>query len=279
MALDQVDVDKPQQKRTLSGEMTFLDHLEALRWHLVRSVVAILVIAIGTFLAKDFVFNVVLFGPRNPDFITYRIFCSISDAICFQPPAFQIITRDLAEKFMVHFKSSFILGFVLSFPYIFWEIWRFIKPALYEKEQKAATGVVFICSLLFLTGVLFGYYIISPFSISFLAGYELGDIQATPTLSSYVNYMAMFTIPIGLVFEMPVVIYFLSRVGIISPGLMKKSRRMAFVVILIIAAIITPTTDAITLLIVTIPLYGLYELSIVVSGRAEKHYLKSNLED
>ena len=279
MALDQVDVDKPEKKRGLSAEMTFLDHLEALRWHLVRSVVAIVVIAIGTFLAKDFIFDVILFGPINPDFITYRIFCSISDAICLQAPEIEFITRDLAEKFMVHFKSSFILGFVLSFPYIFWEIWRFIKPALYEKEQKAATGVVFVCSLLFLSGVLFGYFIISPFSISFLAGYELGDIEAKTTLSSYVNYMAMFTIPLGLVFEMPVVIYFLSRVGIISPGLMKKSRRMAFVVILIISAIITPTTDAVTLLIVTIPLYGLYELSIFVSARAEKHYLKSNLED
>lgn len=279
MALDQIEVDKPEKKRGLSGEMTFLDHLEALRWHLVRSVIAIIVIAVGTFLAKDFVFNVILFGPLNPDFITYRIFCSISDAICLEAPQIEFVTRDLAEKFMVHFKSSFILGFVLSFPYIFWEIWRFIKPALYEKEQKAATGVVFICSLLFLAGVLFGYFIISPFSISFLAGYELGEIEAKTTLSSYVNYMAMFTIPLGLVFEMPVVIYFLSRVGIISPGLMQKSRKMAFVVILLISAIITPTTDAVTLLIVTIPLYGLYELSIIVSARAEKHYLKSNLED
>ncbi len=279
MALDQIEVDKLEKKRGLSGEMTFLDHLEALRWHLVRSVIAIIVIAVGTFLAKDFVFNVILFGPLNPDFITYRIFCSISDAICLEAPQIEFVTRDLAEKFMVHFKSSFILGFVLSFPYIFWEIWRFIKPALYEKEQKAATGVVFICSLLFLAGVLFGYFIISPFSISFLAGYELGEIEAKTTLSSYVNYMAMFTIPLGLVFEMPVVIYFLSRVGIISPGLMQKSRKMAFVVILLISAIITPTTDAVTLLIVTIPLYGLYELSIIVSARAEKHYLKSNLED
>lgn len=279
MALDQIEVDKPEKKRGLSGEMTFLDHLEALRWHLVRSVIAIIVIAVGTFLAKDFVFNVILFGPLNPDFITYRIFCSISDAICLEAPQIEFVTRDLAEKFMVHFKSSFILGFVLSFPYIFWEIWRFIKPALYEKEQKAATGVVFVCSLLFLAGVLFGYFIISPFSISFLAGYELGEIEAKTTLSSYVNYMAMFTIPLGLVFEMPVVIYFLSRVGIISPGLMQKSRKMAFVVILLISAIITPTTDAVTLLIVTVPLYGLYELSIIVSARAEKHYLKSNLED
>lgn len=274
MPLDQIDVDKLAGRK--KSEMSFLDHLEALRWHLVRSVVAVLVCSIVVFASKDFVFNEIIFAPRYPGFWTYRAICALSEALCFEPVPFQIITRDLAEKFMVHFKSSFVLGFVVAFPYVFWEIWRFVRPALYEKERKAARGIVLVCSLLFMSGVLFGYYIITPFSISFLAAYELGDIQATPTLNSYMNYMVMFTLPLGLVFELPVVVYFFSRVGLLGPDLMKKNRRLAFVVILIISAIITPTTDAITLLIVTAPLYGLYELSIFVSARAQRQYQKSN---
>jgi sec-independent protein translocase protein TatC len=270
MPLDQIDVDSLDD--TPKKEMSFLDHLEALRWHLVRSVIAIIVGAIIIFASKDFVFNKIIFAPRFPDFFTYKFICSISELLCFEPAPFQIITRDLAEKFLVHFKSSIALGFIIAFPYVFWEVWRFVRPALYERELKAARGIVFVCTLLFITGVLFGYYIIAPFSISFLAGYQLGDIMATPTLASYMNYMIMFTLPVGLVFELPVVVYFFSRLGIVSPEGMRRKRRIAFVVILIVSAIITPTTDAITLLIVTFPLYGLYEVSIVVSGKAQKQF-------
>lgn len=271
MPLDQVDVDKLDKKGQV--EMSFLDHLEALRWHLLRSIVAIVVFGIVVFLAKDFVFDVVIFGPRNPDFITYRVLCAISEALCFEPPEFQIITRDLAEKFLVHFKSSIVLGFVVAFPYVFWEIWSFIKPALYEKEQKSARGVVFACSLLFLLGVLFGYYVLSPFSISFLAGYEVAGIMATPTLASYLSYMVMFTLPIGLIFELPIVVFFLTTAGILTPETMRKQRKMAFLVTLIIAAIITPA-DALTMFLVGLPLYFLYEVSILISGRAYKAYLE-----
>jgi sec-independent protein translocase protein TatC len=274
MPLDQIDVDKVESRN--KKEMSFLDHLEALRWHLVRSVIAIIVGAIVIFTSKDFVFNQIIFAPRYADFFTYRFICSLSELLCFEPPAFQIITRDLAEKFIVHFKSSIALGFILAFPYVFWEIWRFVKPALYEREVKAARGIVFVCSFLFILGVLFGYFIIAPFSISFLAGYEVGDIMATPTLASYMNYMIMFTLPVGLVFELPIVVYFFSRLGLIGPQSMKKQRRVAFLVILIVAALITPTTDAVTLLIVTFPLYGLYEISIIVSGKAQKQFEKAN---
>jgi len=272
MPLDQVDVDKLDKKGQV--EMSFLDHLEALRWHLLRSIVAIVVFGIVVFMAKDFVFDVIIFGPRHADFITYRVMCSLSEVLCFEPPVFQIITRDLAEKFLVHFKSSIVLGFVCAFPYVFWEIWRFIKPALYEKEQKSARGVVFVCSLLFLLGVLFGYYILSPFSISFLAGYEVAGIMATPTLSSYMSYMVMFTLPIGLIFELPIVVFFLTNAGILTPETMRKQRKMAFLVTLIIAAIITPA-DALTMFLVGLPLYFLYEVSILVSGRAHKKYKES----
>jgi len=269
MPLDQVDVD--QLDKNGHAEMSFLDHLEALRWHLVRSVAAMVVCAVAVFAAKDFVFDVVIFGPRSKDFVTYKWICAISDLLCFEPPVFQIITRDLAEKFLVHFKSSMVIGFVLAFPYIFWEIWRFIKPALYEKEQKSAKGIVFVCSFLFILGVLFGYYILSPFSISFLAGYEVAGIMATPTLSSYVNYMVMFTLPIGLIFELPIVVYFLTKVGLLTPAFMRKHRRLAFMLTLIVAAIITPA-DAITMFLVALPLYILYEVGILVSARALKKY-------
>jgi len=271
MPLDQVDVDELEKKG--QAEMSFLDHLEALRWHLVRSIAAMVICAIVVFGAKEFVFDVVIFGPRNKDFITYKWICAISDFLCFEPPVFQIITRDLAEKFLVHFKSSLVIGFVVAFPYIFWEIWRFIKPALYEKEQKSARGIVFVCSILFVIGVLFGYFILSPFSISFLAGYEVAGIVATPTLSSYVNYMVMFTLPIGLIFELPIVVYFLTKVGLLTPSFMRKHRRLAFMLTLIIAAIITPA-DAITMFLVALPLYILYEIGILVSSKAHKKYEK-----
>lgn len=272
MPLDQVDVDKIDKK--VEQEMGFLDHLEALRWHLVRSVIAVMVCAIGVFLSKDFVFDVVIFGPRYPDFITYRVVCAIADFLCFSPPEFQIITRDLAEKFLVHFKSSLVIGFIVAFPYVFWEVWRFVKPALYDKEKQSARGMVFICSLLFIIGVLFGYYVLSPFSISFLAGYEVSGIMATPTLNSYMMYMVMFTLPIGLIFELPVVVYFFSKIGILSPDGLRQYRKLAFVLTMAVAAIITPA-DVITMFLVSLPLYLLYELGIVVSVRVYKSQEKA----
>ncbi len=272
MPLDQIDVDKLEEKK--DQEMGFLDHLEALRWHLVRSVIAIFVCAIVVFLAKDFVFDVVIFGPRHPDFITYRVVCAIADFLCFSPPEFQIITRDLAEKFLVHFKSSLVIGFIVAFPYVFWEIWRFVKPALYEKEQKSARGIVLICSLLFIIGVLFGYYVLSPFSISFLAGYDVSGIMATPTLNSYMMYMVMFTIPIGLVFELPVVVYFFSKIGLLTPDGLRQYRKLAFVLTMAVAAIITPA-DVITMFLVSLPLYILYEFGIMVSVRVQRSQQKA----
>lgn len=273
MALDQVDVDRIGEP---DSEMSFLDHLEELRWHLVRSIVAILVCAIVVFMAKNFVFKEVIFGPRYEDFPTYRFLCGLSDFLCLEPPLFNLITRELGEQFIVHMKVSFILGLIISFPYIFWEIWRFIKPGLYEKEQKAARGIVFVCSFLFFLGVAFGYYIISPFAITFLAGYEIEGAIASPTLASYVNYMTMFTLPTGLVFELPIVVYFFSKIGLLTPDFMKAYRRQAFVLILILASIITPP-DVMTQLLISVPLYFLYEISIYISKRVVKN-LEKELE-
>lgn len=254
------------------AEMSFLDHLEQLRMHIIRSIAVIFVAAVAVFLAKDFVFGTVIFGPKNPDFITYRLLCRLADFLCFEPTPFNLITRDLGEQFMVHFKSSIWIGLVIAFPYVFWEFWRFIRPALYPAEQKAATGVVLICSLLFTLGVLFGYFILAPFSISFLAGYSVGAI-VTPTLASYVEYMTMLTIPIGLVFELPVVAWFLSRIGILTPSFLRNYRRHAIVAIFILAAIVTPP-DVTSQFIVGLPLILLYEVSILISARVEKRQQK-----
>lgn len=268
MALDQVDVDTLEEKE--GNEMSFLDHLEALRWHILRSVLAILFFAIIIFIAKDFVFRNIIFGPRYKDFLTYRILCSISDSMCIDPPQFIIATREVGEAFMMHMMVSFWMGFVLAIPILLWEVWKFIKPGLYPKEQKAASGFVIISTLLFILGVLFGYYVVAPLAITFLAGYTIEGVAAQPTLSSYVDSMVMFTLPIGLVFELPVIVYFLAKIGLLTADFMKKYRKHAVVVLLIIAAVVTPSPDIASQLLVFIPLYALYEASIFVAKKVQR---------
>ncbi|NJL74950.1 MAG: twin-arginine translocase subunit TatC [Saprospiraceae bacterium] len=248
-----------------------MEHLEELRWHLVRSLTAVVLIAIIVFASKPVVLAIV-FGPTRPNFITYEILCNVlkqfmDNPTCLRPTNITFITPNFGEKFITYLKLSIILGIVASFPYIFWEFWRFISPGLYDKERKAAKGVVFICSFLFILGVLFGYFVLSPFAVTFLTGFEIEDIkEATPSFSSYINYLTMFTVPLGLVFEMPVLVYFLSKIGLLTPEFMRTYRRHAIVVILILAAVITPP-DVVTQFLVGIPLFILYEISIFVSKR------------
>ena len=268
MALDQIDVDNLPDNT--GGDMSFLDHLESLRWHLLRSAAAIAICGLGVFLAKDFVFNEVIFGPRHKNFFTFRLLCGLSDATCFELPAFQVVTREISEMFSMHLMVSVWLGLVLAAPYVLWEIWRFLRPGLKPTEQRAARGFVLICTGLFFTGVLFGYYIVAPLAIIFLAGYQIEGVTATPTLSSYVDSMVMFTLPIGLIFELPIVIYFLTVIGLMSSQYMKNYRRHAIVILLIVAGIVTPSPDIASQLLVFIPLYGLYEASIIVAKRVEK---------
>jgi sec-independent protein translocase protein TatC len=256
-------------------EMSFFDHVEELRRHILRSVGAIVGIGVLFFLNKDFVFNTLLFGPRNPDFITYRAICAFSravgagDSMCFSPTPFTILSRQLGEILMQHMMVSFWLGLICAFPFVLWEFWKFIRPGLLPSEQRTIRGVVFICSSLFFLGVCFGYFILAPFSISFLAGYTVEGAEVAPTLDSYVNYMTMFTIPTGLIFEMPIVAYFLAKLGVIGQQFMRAYRRHAIVVIVIIAAIITPP-DVASQIIVVIPLLTLYEVSIMVVGRVQR---------
>lgn len=272
MPLDQIDVDKidvdPAKKDEVK-EMSFLDHLEELRWHLVRAIVSILVIAIIVFVLKDFIFTNVIFAPKESNFLTYRIFCSLGEFLCITPPEFSVQAFKIEEQFVTHIKVSIILGFIVSFPYVFYEIWSFVKPGLYKKEIKAARGIVAICSFLFLVGVAFGYFIITPFALTFLTNYNLADTIAQPTLTSYVNNLTMYTLPTGLIFELPVVMFMLAKIGLVSSDDLKTYRKVAFIAILVVSAIITPP-DLLTQLLITVPLYGLYEMSISIVRRVEK---------
>ena len=264
-------------RKTEGKEMSFLQHLEELRWHLVRSVSAITIIAVVAFLNKEFLFDGILLAPKSSSFITYRWLCSIShalnmgDSLCVNSIPFILISTDLSAQFTTHMWVAFIAGLIVASPYVLWEAWRFIKPALYEKERNYARGIVFYTSALFLTRVLFGYYVITPMSVNFLGTYQVSpEVKNTITLDSFISTVTTLTLLTGLVFELPIVIYFLSKIGLMSPAFMRTYRKHAVVIILVLAAFITPTSDATTMILVAVPLYILYEASIVVSARVVK---------
>lgn len=261
-------------------EMSFLEHLEALRWHLVRSAVAVLIGTVAAFAFTDFIFNTVILGPKSSNFITYRILCKISqtvglnDAFCMQGELpFAIQNTEMGGQFSMQMWVCIVVGVVAAFPYIVYEIWRFIKPALYSNERQHATGGIFYTSFLFLCGVAFGYFVISPLSINFLANYTVSDqIKNDINFSSYISTITMITLASGILFELPIFIFFLSRIGLVTPEFLKKYRRHAIVVNLVASAIITPP-DVISQTLVAIPLVFLYEVGIVISGRVEKQRL------
>lgn len=263
-----VDPRGPLQE---AAEMSFLEHLEALRWHVMRSVVAILIGAVAAFFAKDFVFDTILLGPKNPDFWTYRTLCDLasrfglSDLMCIREIPFGLINTSMSGQFTTHMMVSFLTGLVLAFPYIVWEIWRFVSPGLHAHERRYATGMVFYVSLLFMLGVLFGYYLITPMSVNFLGTYQVsGQVQNMIDLDSYFSTVATLVLACGLMFEMPVLMYFLTKVGVVSPEFLRNYRKHAVVIILFIAAVITPP-DVASQILVFFPLMLLYELSIFVS--------------
>jgi sec-independent protein translocase protein TatC len=251
--------------------MSFLEHLEVLRWHLVRSAIAVVVGATVAFVNKAFIFDTVIFGPRHSDFPTYRFLCALSDKLhldlCIRDFSFNIISVAMAGQFTMHMWVAFIAGLVIAFPYIAWEIWRFIRPALTSREKKYSRGAVFFMSLLFFIGVLFGYYLIAPMSINFLGSYSVSpQVTNQININSYISTITFLTFATGIVFELPVVVYFLSRVGIVTPKFMRAYRKHAMVVILIVAAVITPSPDVTSQLLVAFPLFILYEISIFVSA-------------
>ncbi len=256
--------------------MSFIDHLEELRWHLIRSIIAILIISVVVFLFKSFIFDTVIFGPKRSDFITYEGFCKLSELLglgqrmCIEPSEFVIQSINAQDQFLSHIKVALTLGFIFAFPYILWEIWQFIKPGLYDNEKKYTRGIVFFGSLLFLTGVAFGYFILAPFSINFFASYKVSEQVVNQfSLASYVSIVSTVILAAGIMFELPMIVYMLSKIGIVSPDMMRSYRKHAFVIILMIAAIITPA-DVWTQVLVTIPVYFLYEISVFISARVYK---------
>ncbi|WP_374166652.1 twin-arginine translocase subunit TatC [Arcticibacter sp. MXS-1] len=270
--------------QNLEAEMSFFDHLEVLRWHLIRSCVAIVIFTGLAFAYYDFIFDKIILGPKSPSFWTYRMMCQIaerfhlSDDYCIRKIDFNIINTEMAGQFTLQMNSSLLAGLVLGFPYLLYEIWRFVKPGLTDKERTSASGFVFYATLLFILGILFGYFIIAPLSITFLANYTVSDIiQNQITIDSYLSSVATLTLGTGIVFELPILIFILSKMGVMTPRFMRASRRYATVIILIIAAIITPTPDILTMLTVSFPLFILYEVSIMISARVEKRREKALL--
>ncbi len=272
MPLDQI----PDEK-----EMSFLDHLEELRWHIIRSLIAILVFAIAAFIAKDFVIGTVILGPSRTDFWTYQKLCLLADliqtpALCIDTLSFELVSRKLSSQFMTHVSVSFFVGIIVGFPYLFWEIWRFIKPGLRPKERKASRGATFSVSVLFTLGVLFGYFLIAPISVRFFSTYQVDpSLQNLFDLSSYISTVTMIVFGCGVLFQLPVIVYFLTRAGIVSSALMKAYRKHAIIVILVLGAIVTPP-DPFSQILIALPLMLLYQMSIVIAKRIERREARQN---
>ena len=267
MALDQYQEEEEW--------MSFLDHLEALRWHILRAVSAVLVFSVAAFIAKDFVFGILILGPSKVDFLTYRLLCEVGNylgvtALCIDDLPFTIQSRQMTGQFSMHMTSSFVVGIIAAFPYLFWEVWRFISPGLYSKEKNAARGAVFFVSFLFLSGASFGYYILSPLSINFLANYQLDpSITNEFDITSYVSTLSMLVLASAIMFQLPVVVYFLSMSGLVTSRMLKAYRKHSIVVILVLSAVITPP-DVISQLLIAMPIVVLYEVGIEIAKRLEK---------
>lgn len=256
-------------------EMSFIEHLEELRWHLMRAAIGVVIFTLVAFLNTKFFFHTIILGPSRTDFWTYKALCAFgkwmnSPSLCIDKLDFTIQSRQMSGQFMMHLSSSFVIGLICAFPYVFWEIWQFIKPGLYDKERKAANGATFIVSLLFMLGVVFGYFVVAPLSINFLASYKIDDsIINEFDIISYVSTVVTLVLGCALLFQLPVVVYFLAAAGIISSQMMITYRRHAIVLILILAAIITPP-DVFSQIIVSIPLLILYQIGIYIAKRVEK---------
>jgi sec-independent protein translocase protein TatC len=257
------------------SEMTFWGHLEALRWHIIRSVSAVFIFAIAAFLNKDIIFKTIILAPKSSEFITNKLLCRLSEflslpSLCIGNFDLKLINIQMAGQFMIHMYISAFAGLIVAIPYVLWEIWRFVKPALHENEARHASGAVFFSSLLFLVGVLFAYFLIVPMAVLFLGSYTVSEsVENQVALSSYISTVVSLTFSVGMVFELPILVFFLTKVGMITPMLMRRNRKFMIVVVLIVAAIITPP-DVFSQLLVTFPLLGLYELSILVSARVYK---------
>lgn len=265
--------------------MSFLDHLADLRTHLLKAALAIVVAAGAAFFAKHFIFDVILFGPTKPEFFTYEILCRITqslgmdDSFCFDKIPYEIQSRTMGGQFSAHVWTSITAGFIVSFPYVLYQLWLFISPALHQNEKKYSKGFIFIASLLFFIGVLFGYYIVMPLSLNFLGNYQVSEIVENQfDLASYISLIRSTVLASGIAFELPIIIFILTKIELITPQDLRDHRKIAIVIIMVLAAIITPP-DVVSLVIVAIPLLILYEVSILISSYALKRANKKLRED
>jgi sec-independent protein translocase protein TatC len=272
---------------TEQTEMSFMDHLEALRWHIMRSVLVWLSAAIAIFVFRDWVYDSVILGPTDAKFVTYGALCrfgqwlGVGDSLCMPPVKIDLQITEMNGTFTSALNIAMIGGVIAAFPYIFWELWRFIKPALSAKEKKYARGSIFWVSLCFFTGVAFGYYLLAPFTFNFLATFKLGTtgtIVYKPTLTDYIDSLTNLILGCGIAFELPILAYVLAKIGLITAKFLKKYSKYAFVIILLVAAIITPSPDMTSQIIVSLPLLFLYWISILLVASVDRKKAKEEKE-
>jgi sec-independent protein translocase protein TatC len=274
-----------QQLNDEEKEMSFLDHLEELRWHVVRSVIAVMIFTIAAFIMAPWIFENIIFAPARVDFPTFLVMCDFgtwigTDDLCVKQIPFKIQSRFMTGQFTMHILAAFIIGFIVSFPYVVWEIWRFIKPGLYSKEKQSSRGAVSAISGLFLSGVLFGYYVLAPLMISFLANYQISDMISNEfDITSYVSTIVGVVFGCGMLFQLPVVMFFLTKIGIVTPSFLRQYRRHAIVIILIVGAIVTPSADPFSQALISLPLYLLYEISILISASVVRKQAREEAEE
>jgi len=253
------------------NEMSFLDHLEDLRWHLIRATSAIVIVGTLAFIFSRSIFKLIIFAPTEMSFPTYRLLCkaaqfiNVETTFCAEELPMMIQNRTMAGQFSADIWTSILAGFIIAFPYVIYQLWKFISPGMHPNEQKHSKGFIIICSFLFFIGVLFGYYIVTPLSINFLANYSISDIVDNQIdIGSYIALVRSAALASGLVFELPIIIYFLTKIGLVTPEFLKKYRKYALVIVLILSAIITPP-DIASQIIVAIPIIILYQVSIYIS--------------
>ncbi len=261
--------NKPEEKEKV---MSFWDHLEELRMTFIRSFIAVILLAIVAFLNRKIIFDVIILAPSKPGFFTNEILCKIShklslNALCISDINLDIININMSGQFLTHMYISLVAGFIVAFPYVLWEIWRFVRPALLENEKKYSRGGLLVSTLLFVTGIVFSYFMIVPLTVNFLGTYQVSpSVHNQISLNSYINTVVSLTFAVGLVFELPILVYFLTKIGVLTPDFLKKNRKYMFVILLVLSAIITPP-DMFSQVLVVIPLVLLYEFSIVISKR------------
>lgn len=274
-------------ERAEQTEMSFVDHLEALRWHIMRAALAWLVAAIVIFVFIDWIYDNIILAPSSESFVTYSTLCrfgrwlGVGDGLCMPPVKIKFLVNEVNGTFTSALNISMIGALIVAFPFIFWELWRFVKPALSVKERKYARGSIFWVSLCFFLGSAFGYYLLAPFTFNFLATFTLGKsgaIQYQPTVNDYIDSLTNIILGCGIAFELPILAYVLGKIGLITANFLKTSRKFAFVVILFIAAIITPSPDMTSQVIVSAPLLLLYEISVFIVARIDKQRAKEEKE-